>query len=95
MVQMWVAEGGDGFGFAAEAPDRVRVVGELVGQELQRDFPGQPHVFGLVDDAHAAGAELAGDPIMADGAAKHAGGCRQNTRPCVRFYTSLWLRRGR
>jgi hypothetical protein len=36
------------------------------GRNFSATFLGQPRVFGLVDDAHAAGAELAGDPIMAD-----------------------------
>ena len=51
----------DGLGFAREAADGVRVVGELVGQELQRDLARQPGVLGLVDDAHAAVPSL---PVM-------------------------------
>ena len=63
----------DGVGFALEAPLGVRVVGGFLGQELQGDFPGQTDVFGLVDDAHAASAELAGDAVVTDCVPEHRG----------------------
>ena len=42
-----------------------------LGQELQRDQAMQPRVFGLVDHAHPAAAELFDDAVMRDGLADH------------------------
>ena len=43
---------------ALEALERLRVAAELLGQELQRDAAAELRVLRLVDDAHAAAAEL-------------------------------------
>ena len=44
---------GCGPGFAAEAPQRHRVAGQLLGQDLDRDPPAEQGVVGLPDLAHA------------------------------------------
>lgn len=36
-----------------EPLDRARIVGQLRGQELQRDVPAQSQILGAIDDAHA------------------------------------------
>ncbi len=38
---------------------------ELTGQDLQRDVAAERDLLGLVDDAHAAAADLADDPVIA------------------------------
>ena len=60
-------------GFSAEALQRLRIAGNVVGQELQGDKAAQAGVLGLVDDAHAAAAELVNDSVVGDGLADHSG----------------------
>ena len=59
---------------AAEPLDRLRIPGDVVGQELQRDVPPEPRVPGLVDHAHPAPAQLFQDAVVGDGAADHRRG---------------------
>src|SRR4029453_19415122 len=54
-----------GAGFAPEPPTGGLVVWERE-HLFQREAPLQPLVVGLVDHAHATGAELAADRVMAD-----------------------------
>src|SRR5262245_18737678 len=54
---------------AFEALERLPVLGERVGQELQGHEPAEAGVFGLVDDTHTATADLLDDPVMRDGLA--------------------------
>ncbi len=72
-----VLEPGDGLGLGEE-PGAVAVAGKLATREhLQRDDPAQPPVAGLVDDAHAAAAQLAEDLVLADprrAASRHPAG---------------------
>ena len=42
-------------------------------KELQRNRAIEPCILSLVDDAHAALAELFDDPVVADGLADHDG----------------------
>ena len=51
-------EGGRGPRLALQPLERLRVPGELLGQELQGDPPAELEVLGLVDDAHAAAADF-------------------------------------
>ena len=42
----------------------MRVLFEFTGQELERDMPSKTAVFGLVHDAHSAGAQLPDDGVV-------------------------------
>ena len=57
--------------FAAEAGQRLRVSGNVFGQELERDEAAKLGVFGLVDHTHPAAAELFDDAVVRDGLADH------------------------
>ena len=67
-----VLERGGRAGLALEPLERLRVARQLLGQELQRDAAAELQVLGLVDDAHAAAAELREDPVVGDRLADHA-----------------------
>jgi hypothetical protein len=56
---------------ASQPLERLRVVADLLREELQRDATAELDVLGLVDDAHAAAAELLQDPVVGDGLADH------------------------
>ena len=62
---------GGGLRFALETLEGLRVTGDFVGQELEGDETVQPGVFGLVDHAHAAAAELFDDAVVRYGLADH------------------------
>ena len=49
------------------------VVEGTMCKELQRNRAIEPCILSLVDDAHAALAELFDDPVVADGLADHDG----------------------
>ena len=51
-------EGGGGLGFALEALQGLAVLGERLGQELERHERVQPGVFAFVDHALTAGAQF-------------------------------------
>ena len=68
---------------ALEALEGGRVGGELGGQELERDVPAELRVLGLVDDAHAAAAELRDDPVVGDGLADHRPSPSGGRRPAL------------
>ncbi len=57
---------------------------QLLGQELQRDAAAELQILGLVDDAHAAAAELREDAVVRDRLADHGG---------PRFATNSFCRR--
>ena len=59
--------------FALEAGQRLRILGHFIGQELEGDEAVQPSVLGLVDDTHAAAAQLLDDAVVGDGLADHQG----------------------
>src|SRR5882762_1985460 len=62
---------GSGLCFALEACQGLGILGDLVGQEFERDKAMQPGVLGLVDDSHAAATELFDDAVVRDGLANH------------------------
>src|ERR1700674_253999 len=66
-----MVQGGRGLGFALKAGKRLRITGNLLGQELEGDEAMQPRVFRFVDDAHAATSELLDDAVVGDGLADH------------------------
>ena len=57
-------EGGRSFGFAAKTLERLAVLREIFGQELECDKATKARVLSLVDHAHTAAAELFDDPVM-------------------------------
>ena len=61
--------------FPAEPTEKVRIVGQGVGQHLQRDVPLQPGIAGAVDLTHSARADERVDPVVAD--------MRANRQPCI------------
>ena len=61
-----------GLRFTLKAAERLRIVGDIVGEKLERDEAVQPGILSLVDDAHTAAAELLDDAIVGDRLADHA-----------------------
>ena len=53
-----------GLGFPLETRKRLGILGEIIGEEFQRDKPMQPRVLGFVDHTHAAAAEFFDDPVV-------------------------------
>ncbi len=71
-----MVERGQDFGFALETGQPLGVVHEGVGQDLQGDIAVQLGVAGLIDFAHAAGANGGDDFIDAErgaGFERHVG----------------------
>ena len=66
-----VVERRRGTRFGEQPPLGVLVAHELRRQELQRDEPSQPQVFGFVDHAHPARADFRQDAVVGDGLADH------------------------
>ena len=66
-----VIENRDRVRFALEATGRFRIPDELLRQELQRDTARHARIFRLVDEAHAAGPELADDAVVGQGGSDH------------------------
>src|SRR5439155_368418 len=62
-----VVERGGGAGLPLEALHRVRILRHLERKELERDTAAQAQVLGLVNDAHAAPAQLLEDAVVRDG----------------------------
>jgi len=67
-----VAERGRRLGLMEEPRAGRSIARPLRRQELERHYPFELEVLGLVDDAHAALAELLDDPVVRDGLADHA-----------------------
>ena len=59
-----VVQLGRRLGFAGEPLGRFRVGQELAGQHLDGHAAAQRHLLGLVDDSHAAPADLPHDPVV-------------------------------
>jgi hypothetical protein len=57
--------------FALETAQRLRILGDFIGQELQSDEAVEAGVLGLVDDTHAAAPELFQDAVVRDCLADH------------------------
>ena len=55
---------GRGPGLTLEAAESLRIVGKIVGKELQSDVATELQVFRLVHHAHATAAYLAEDAVM-------------------------------
>ena len=55
-----------GLRFAAETRQRLRVAGEVFGQEFESDEAMQPRVLSLVHHTHPATAQLLDDAVMGD-----------------------------
>ena len=59
-------DGGDGFGFGAEADDVDEVGGIGVEEHFEGDDSIESDLLGSVDDAHAAASEFAGEDETGD-----------------------------
>ena len=68
---------------ALEALEGPGLAGEALGQELQGHGAAEAGVLGLVDDTHAAAAELLDDPVVGDRLADHVASAHVPTRVSV------------
>ena len=59
------------FGFTLEAAQGLRVFGDLVRKELERDKATELHILGLVDHTHPSATQLLDDAVMRNGLADH------------------------
>jgi hypothetical protein len=62
-----VVQSRSGASFAAETLESVRVTDQIIGEEFESDEAAEIRVFGLVDDAHAAAAQLFNDAVVRNG----------------------------
>src|SRR5580692_10045327 len=62
---------GSGTGFAAEAVQGLRVLGNVVRKEFQSDEAPKIGVLGFVNHTHPAAAEFLGHAVVRDGLANH------------------------
>ncbi len=67
---------GSGLGFTFEAGQGLRIIGNVVREELQGDKAVQFYVFGFVDHTHASAAEFLDDAVVRDGLADQMGAVR-------------------
>ena len=65
-----------GAGFAEEAFERLRIAARVFREKLQGDAAAEFDVFGFVDDAHAAAADLAEDFVVSNGLVEHGRGTK-------------------
>ncbi len=70
-ADVWVIQCGCSLGFALKAGECLRITGNFLGQELQRDKTTEPGVFRLVDHAHTAAAQLLNDAVVRDRSPDH------------------------
>src|SRR5437899_12985789 len=68
-----MVERGNGARLIAETPAGLGGIQQARRQHLERDQPPQPRIPRLVDDAHAALAELFEDLVMRDRSRCHGG----------------------
>ena len=75
-----------------EALQRQVVLGEMLGQELQSDEARELGVLGLVDHAHATGAQLLDDAVVRSSLANHAEGVQplRVILRCSRTQVNQW-----
>jgi hypothetical protein len=59
-------------GLPLKTAERLRIIGNIVGQELERHEPAEFDILRLVDHAHATAAQLFYDVVMGDFLADHA-----------------------
>ena len=57
--------------FALESLDALRVIGEAVGQNLQRDRSAEDRVLGAVDLTHTPSAEQGYDAVLSESRSDH------------------------
>ena len=62
---------GCGLRLALKAAERLRILGDFIGQKLEGDEAVQPRVFGFVDHTHPAAAQLLDDAVVRDGLSDH------------------------
>jgi hypothetical protein len=62
-----------GLRFALETAESLRIAGNFIRKEFQRDETMQTRVFRFVHDAHASAAEFFDDAVMRDGEADERG----------------------
>src|SRR5579864_1501808 len=58
-------------GFELKTGERVRITGNLLGQELKGDEAMQSRVFSLVHHTHPATTEFVDDVVVRDGSPDH------------------------
>ena len=78
-----MVEGGSGPRFALETLQRLRVAGDLRRQELEGHKAAQARVLRLVDDAHAAAAQLLQYLIMRNRSSDHPPPRKQSRKDAV------------
>ncbi len=69
-----MVQGGSGLGFALKTSESVGIAGNVFGQELESNEAVKAGVFGFVNHAHAATAELLDDAVVRNGLADHGAG---------------------
>ncbi len=74
---------------AAESLQGLAVARHVAGQDLQRHATAQRDLLGLVDHAHAAPADLAKDPVVADLAEVRSHGKRGRSQLAARLAIGL------
>ena len=66
-----MVQGGSRARFAAETLERLRVLGDVGGEEFEGHEAAQFGVFGLIDDTHPASAEFLENTVVRNGLADH------------------------
>jgi len=62
--------------FACEPPEPIRITGENVGQDLERDVPIELCIAGAIDLTHLTGPKGGKDLVRAEAGAKSEGQLR-------------------
>ena len=62
--------------FALEAGQGLTVLGEIIGEEFERDESVEASVLGLINDAHAAPAEFFNDAVVRNSLSHEGRGVR-------------------
>ena len=75
-ADVWMVQRGSCLRLALKAGQRLGIASHLIGQEFQGHKAVEAGVFGLVDHAHAAAAELFDDTVVRDDAINHSGDAR-------------------